>query len=426
MDTRLEDLMQMPFSMEAEQAVLGSILIDPACMNRAQMIISWQDFYLPQHQVIFAAMEERAARNLKIDPLIILDMIKREEAYDDAGGRKYLYQIARAVPSTANIESYAQIMKEKATARAGITKAQEIILGLSGEAEATSEIAEKAGELLQILSGVKQQKAFRLSQLLAEFSERMNEPIDYISTGFARLDKHIMLERGDYMIIGGRPSSGKTTFTIQMMLEMTKRHRVVYFSLETSKEKITDRSVANRSGVGLRNIKRHELNFDDRTAIAESMDEYKGYECYVVPAAGWTVERVRAMAQLLRAEIIFVDYLGLIGHGGKDLYQKVTGISIALHTLAQSTGITVVALSQLNREGKNGPELESLRDSGQIEQDADQVILIAQPNIPYTNDPAPDKRSVRIAKNKEGESGTEIQFHFDGARQLFTAIDGTR
>ena len=424
MDKGIEPLMQKPYSMNAEQAVIGSVLIDPACMNKVQMRVSSQDFYLPQHQAIFAIMESFARKNLPIDPLTVLDRLKADDIYDETGGRNYLLQMAQIVPSTANVESYAGIVREKAIARSAIEITEDITSALYADGADITSIGERAGELLQLLGGVNQQKVFRLSRLLAAFSERMNCPIDFISTGFARLDQYVMLERGDYVIVGGRPSSGKTAFTIQMMLEMSKRHRVAYFSLETNPEKIVDRSIANRSGVELRSIKRHELDYEDKTAIAESMHDYMDYDCHLVSAAGWTVEQVRACALQLRAEVIFVDYLGLISHGGKDLYQKVTGISIALHTLAQSTGITVIALSQLNRAGRGeGPELENMRDSGQIEQDADAVLLIAQPEAQGV--PVQDRRSIRIAKNKEGASRIEIEFHFDGARQRFSALDET-
>ena len=432
------DLLKMPFSMEAERAVLGSVLIDPACISKVQMAVSSRDFYLPQHQAIFGGMEMLARRNLLIDPLTVLDRLKEDDLYDETGGRNYLWQMAQAVPSTANVESYAKIVRRKATARAAIIKAHEIANALSSESEEFNIVGEWAGELLQLLSGHSQQKVFRFSQLIAAFPERMNQPVDFISTGFARLDKHVMLERGDYVIVGGRPSSGKTAFTLQMMLEMAKLHRVAYFSLETNPEKLFDRSASNRSGVELRSIKRRELDYEDKTAIAESLDEYIDRELYLVAAAGWTADQVRACAQQLQSEVIFVDYLGLITHSSKDLYQKVTGISIALRTLAETTGITVIALSQLNRDGKsdqksraidNGPEMENLRDSGQIEQDADVVFLIYEQSDQETGNPDPKKislRSVRIAKNKEGERHKEIDFHFYGAKQQFRDIDDTR
>ena len=415
------EIRRSPHSIEAERSVLGSILIEPACFPAVQRILSSQDFYFPQHQAIFEVMEGFAARKHPIDPLTVLEALKRDEIYDEAGGRNYLFQMAKGVPSTANVESYSKIVQDKAIRRAGIAMAQGVADGLYGDQELT-EGAQMAGELLQLLSGVNQQKVFSFGQLLARFSQRMNEPITHISTGMGKLDNFVMFEPGDYGVVGGRPSSGKTAFTLQMMLEMSKRHRVAYFSLETNEDKITDRMVANRSGVEFRKIKRHELNHDDRTAIAESLAEYVKLGGHVVAAAGWTVEKVRATALQLRAEVIFVDYLGLLYHGGGSLYERVTEISKGLHTLAQTTHITTIALSQLSRGGVGeDAEVHHLRESGQIEQDADIVLLISP--VMNGRNPVSDRRMLRIGKNKDGEANIQIPMHFDGARQWFSVLE---
>lgn len=412
---------EMPRSNDAEQSVLGSILIDPACLPAVQRILSPQDFYLPQHQAVFAVMEGLAARNKAIDPLVVINSLEGHEDYN-ADWRNYLFQVARATPSAANAESYAQIVRDKARARTGIVLAEEIASALYAAADFSVEMQNKAGELLQLLSGANQQKVFSFSQLLARFAQRMNEPVKHISTGMGKLDQFIMIEPGDYVVVGGRPSSGKTAFTLQMMLQMVRAHRVAYFSLETNEDKITDRMVSNRSGVDFRSIKRHDLDYDDRVAIAEALEEYKTNNGHVIAAAGWTVEKVRAAALQLRAEVIFVDYLGLLVHGGKTLYERVTEISKGLRTLAENTDITVVALSQLSRSGVGeDAELHHLRESGQIEQDADIALLIS----PVMNGkvPVPDRRNLRIGKNKEGEANIFIELRFDGAKQQFSVID---
>ena len=421
----------MPCSVEAEQAVIGSVMIDPACVNKVLMAVTSQDFYTPQHQGIFRAIEQMAQAKTPLDPLTVLDRVKGDGVFDEANGRNYLFQMAQAVPSTANVVSYAAIVKEKAKARAAIALAEEIAEKLYIDGFSLNELQNLAGELLQIMSGTSRQKAFGSSQLLVRFEGRLNEPVRCVESGFAWLDRYAQMDFGDYVVVGGRPSSGKTALTLQLMLEMAKKNRVTYFSLETNPDKIFDRIVANRCAIDLRTIKRHELDKGERESVAVAMESYMDeWKFHVVAAAGWTVEQVRACALQLQSQVVFVDYLGLLSQSGKSLYERVTETSKGLHTMAQTTGITVVALSQLNRAGKGEDvEMEHLRESGQIEQDADIVLLISRPDEKNTRGatvPSNDKRNLHIAKNKDGESGKAVRLHFDGPTQRFWEIDEDR
>ena len=422
----------MPHSYEAEQAVLGSVLIDPACMRSVQAVISAHDFYFSQHQAIFGTMEALEAKNRRIDPLLVLDRLKADDVYDETGGRNYLFQIARSVPSTANVESYARIVKERSKARRAIVLTEEMAELFYATGASISEAQGKAGELLQLVSGTNQQKIFSSKQLFSRFFERMKEPVRRAESGIGWLDDKAQIDFGDYVIVGGRPSSGKTALTIQMMLDMAKKYKVAYFSLETNPDKLFERAVANRSGVELRTIKRHDLAEEEgsKESIAVAMENYVDeWIFHVISAAGMTVQEVRAHALQLQAQVIFVDYLSLLQQSGESLYARVTEISKGLHTLAQTTGITVIALSQLNRAGKEGPEMENLRESGQIEQDADVVLLISRPDEPNGRGqkvPSKDKRNLHIAKNKDGEAGCATKLRFDGPTQRFFAIDEER
>lgn len=418
------DIRKVPCSMDAEQSVLGAALIDPACFVTVHGIVSQTDFYNPQHQWIYHAMR-RAASAGKMDAVIVADFLEAHEVYSKEDGRNYLLQLARFVPSIANVESYARIVHEKALERQAIEKVGDVLSTLldgGGRAEAE----QAAGELLQLLAGKADDQIFSFAQMFREFNEEMRKPIKYMQTGMALLDKHTMLEGGDYVIVGGRPSSGKTALTIQLMMDLSKRCRVAYFSLETNPRKLFHRAVANRSGVALRDIKQHDIFRDERDrSITEAVADYLDAKIYLVSAAGWTVEKIHAAALKLRADVIFVDYLGLIQRDGKSLYERVTEISKGLHTLAQSTGITVVALSQLNR-GKEGEEIsmKNLRESGQIEQDADVILLIVDPSEGKNvqADPRAMPRNLVIAKNKEGECGS-IPLLFDGECQRFSVQD---
>lgn len=239
--------------------------------------------------------------------------------------------------------------------------------------------------------------------------------------GIPVLDRNLNLSPGNLFIIGGRPSAGKTALSLQMACEMARRgFRVCYFSLETSPATLTTRIIANRLAVPLaevkaKNVPQHEL---DRLA------ELHKLPLYIRSASGRGVGWVKAQAQRMKAQVVFIDYLQLLADGkAKDRYQAITGISIALHELAQTTGILVVALAQLNRNADRiVPSTADLKESGQLEQDADAVLLLVE-NI-ITNDKG-QQFQASLAKNKEGQTGP-IPIQFDKERQRFLEIDARR
>jgi len=422
--------------MEAEQAVLGSVLIDPAYMRDVMMAVSAQDFYIPLHRVLFEVMEGMEnTREKPIDALTALDLLLKrrdkdgEVFLDEAGGRNYLFQMAKSVPSTANVMSYARIVREKAKSREGIALAQGIAETLRAESAEFEEISGDAGKLLQLLSGTSQQKVFSSAQLFRRFVEQMRKPLDIIETGMRELDFHAQIDKGSYVVVGGRPSTGKTALTVQFMLDIAKTRKVLYCSLETSADRLFQRGIANRSGVELRTLIRHELQREDeKQCVSDAMSPYvEKHLFYEAEAGGWTVEQVRSCALQLQSEVVFIDYLSLLEQGGKDMYEQVTLISKKLRTMAQNTGITVIALSQLNREAKGEMAgMHNLRQSGQVEQDADIVLILVRPDEPNRQGkiaPSQSKRYLRVEKCRDGASHVQIPLHFDGKTQRFTVID---
>ena len=194
----------------------------------------------------------------------------------------------------------------------------------------------------------------------------------YITTGIAKIDKYTYMNKGDFVIIGARPSAGKTAITLQMALHMAKTHRVSYFSLETSAEKLYDRAISNFAHVSFRNIKNGLVGEESALEwqkIATASSAFSNLDLFIVPASGYTVSKIESKAVELGAEVIFVDYLSLVKARGKDRFEQVTNISMGLHNLAQQRKIMVVALSQLSRNGVNEPSMSDLRESGAIEQD---------------------------------------------------------
>ena len=275
--------------------------------------------------------------------------------------------------------------------------------------EDLSEIYQQMGEAMSLKA--EEEDAWTYEDVLNDYVLHMDEKPVYIKTGLERLDEALHISPGDFIIIGGRPSAGKTALSLQIAASMAKQNYIVYyFSLETSKRKLGARLMANQIYCPLDTVKNKAVSLNEIDGQAKNMK----MPLYIRSAAGKNVAWMKAQALRKKAQIIFVDYLQLIHEtGAKDRYAAITAISIALHELAQTTGIVVVALAQLNRNpSKPGatPTNSDLRESGQIEQDADAIILLSGDN--------PDKYLFRLNKNKEGEIG-DLPITFNKQIQRF-------
>jgi replicative DNA helicase len=259
-----------------------------------------------------------------------------------------------------------------------------------------------------------------MTQAMQEFAERHSGEVHYLGWPIRELTEPLGVEKGDFIIVGGRPSTGKTALTIQCAYHWAKRHRVGYFSLETNRHKVADRLVSHAASISKNRIRRNQMTDDDWTRWAQVSGERitrTGLE--IIEAAGMSVSQIQALSTMRGYEIIVVDYLQLIEEPARSSYESVTMISKKLHTLAQKSEITVVALSQLSRMDKSAPRhanMSDLRESGQIEQDAD-IILMLNPLDPKK--PAQEQnRLLRVEKNKEGQL-CEIELEFFGELQTF-------
>ncbi len=288
----------------------------------------------------------------------------------------------------------------------------------------TMEAAEQAIDRINALTSLrKTSKVITAHEAAADFIQRMNskQKPEYLSLGIKELDRMLYLELGDFVLIGGNTSSGKTMLSLQIALALTEKYRVGYFTIETNPRKLTDRLVAHMAQVSLSSIKEHSLSGDDARRAAEAARCLDKLPLHYIHAGGMTARDIQSITLSRRYQVIFVDYLQIISDPGKNRYEQVTNISIALHTMAQAHGVAVFALVQLNRGEKvNGklipPSLSSFRESGQLEQDADAALLL-WPEDPNDNQ---SDRVLKLAKNKEGERGT-LTLAFSGATQTFSA-----
>ena len=307
-----------------------------------------------------------------------------------------------------NVESWVQIIKEQAA----LARVQGIAVQITSSLTTFADLPDLYSQMGEALTLDRDEQDFKpIGELVDTYIRKLDEKPRYIPSGIPVLDKHLHLAPGNLFIIGGRPSAGKTALSLQMACEQARRgFRVCYFSLETDPDTLTARIIANRLAVPLADVKAKSVPQSDLDDLAE----LHRLPLFVRSASGKGVGWVKAQAQRMKAQAIFIDYLQLLADGkAKDRYQAITGISIALHELAQTTGILVIALAQLNRNAAHAsPSTADLKESGQLEQDADAILLLSSDGEQY---------KCVLAKNKEGKIG-EIPLTFDKTRQRFLAL----
>lgn len=396
----------------AERAVLGAALIDPACIG-VVMAGTGESEFDGHYRTIYRAVREAFNSG---DPVDVVTVGAR--LGPDYNG--VLMQLMQETPTAANVEVYMRILREQTT----IARAQELGAKLSeaGDADECRALIDAAAQLLAERPGRQRRTA---ADLVSLFYERMDVKPVYLDWGIERLNENVYAEAGDFIVIGGRPSAGKTALSIQCACEMAKTKRVGYYSLETNDYKFCERMIAHLTGMDMRKIKRHQYSDADYKLVCEHADAIGRLGIEFVHAAGMTVSEIRSDSLARRYDIIFVDYLQIIESGLKKALatEQVRAISRDLHMFSQSTGTTVVALAQLNRPDKSegeekAPTMTSLKESGQIEQDADAIIFI------YKTEPnkADSPRMIKIGKNKDGTLGA-FQMGFDGSTQTFKEPD---
>lgn len=330
----------------------------------------------------------------------------------------YILQCMDIVPSVQGFPEYLRIVQEKGR----MARVQEALLRAS-YAPTMDAMGEEIAKANELMVSNQKSKAYSISDLISGFYDRKQTAETYIQTGIRPLDGEMYLSAGDYMIIAGRPSRGKTVIALQMALAQAREYRVGFYSLETSKEKITDRILCHYAKVSMDSIKKAQLDEDEWAKVgtaATALSQY--YHLEVVEAAGMSVEDIIHEALARRHEIIYIDYLQIIrGDSRKTRYDQVTDISIRLHTMAQKHKIMVVALSQLSRNSATAaseePDMADLRESGQIEQDADAILMIY---CKYKNN-TDGARVLKIAKNKEGQL-SQLNLSWDGKYQTLTPL----
>lgn len=394
----------------AQQSVLGSVLIDDRCAPLVMRETSERDFQGTQ-RTVYRVLRQLFLNGSRIDPVVVVNALGNDY-------RSFIQELMEVTPTAANAESYCKVCRDEARAY----QLREL-----GSQMQTAESLDDLSKLMETASALMTDRPTRrivtMQEAMKSFMERHSaaKP-DYLHWPIHEMDKYIYAEPGDFIIIGAEPSVGKTAFALQCAYHFAKSQKVGFFSLETTDEKLFDRKMAGVMEIDMGNLKQNKLCHDDWERICGRSAQVIQRDLELIPASGWTAADIRATTVIQGYKIIFVDYVQLVQGPGENRPAVVAGVSMALHTLAQSLGVTVIALSQLTVDSfkKENPSIDSLRESRQLGQDADVVIMLT---IAERTDDDKQKnqhpRKLTIQKNKEGRLGS-TKLYFDGARQTFS------
>ena len=417
---------QVPQSPEAEQAVLGSILIDSRCVKDIIGMLRPEDFYLRQNREIFETVYSMFNYSQVIDPVTVLDKLKENGYYEENTTPKYIMQLMEITPTAANVKQYAGIVRDKALLR-GISQAadeinQTVYEGV-GTANEILEVAER--KVYSLRRGNMDDALERIGTVMVKLFAHLNElnqsgeEFPGYSTGLRDLDRRINgLNKSDLIILAARPGMGKTTIALNILSAVAKKTQktVAFFSLEMSLEQLATRLLANESFVENQKLITGRLNDDDWEKISLAGAALSQTDIRVDDNPSITVAEMNALCRRLdNLGLVVVDYLQLMtssgyGRQSDNRVQLIGDISRSLKIMAKELNVPVLCLSQLSRAAESRPDkrplLSDLRESGAIEQDADQVLLLYRDD--YYNKESPDKNiaEVIVAKNRHGEQGT--------------------
>ncbi len=440
-----ELIRKLPFSMPAEQSLLGAVLIDPAALTEVAELIRAEDFYLTEHKQIYLAMQELFLTSREIDVVTLIDMLVTKGLYDKSGGADYIRTLFETVPDALNIKDYARIVKEKSVLRQLIEASGEISDSAYSEQESVTSILDHAESLIFNIAQGRDTKSFRhikdvLQDVYAHLQDlRVNaEATQGTKTGFSALDRVLAgMGKSDLVLVGARPGMGKTSFALNVATNVAKQTKktVCIFSLEMSAEQLVNRVLSSEALVDSYALRTGELSPEDWEHLAAAAGDLAGCDILIDDTSGMTVTAMKAkLRRVQNLGMVVIDYLGLMqGDGHKDnRVQEVSEISRSLKIMAKELMVPVICCAQLSRGPESRtdkkPMLSDLRDSGAIEQDADTVIFLYRSEYYKTSEATDQSTSVAeiiIAKNRHGSTGT-VQMGWNGHFTKFITIDGDR
>lgn len=422
---------QMPISVEAEQALLGSLIINPESFDKVAGFITANDFYLEEHKHIYSALVKMYNQSKVIDAVTLVNTLVEEGDRDEAGGIQYISLIAESVPAVSNIKDYARIVKDKATLRKLIGICDDISTDAYDEGAPVKTIVDSAEQKIFDISHNNDTKDFRhirdILQNVYQDIETLSETggaVTGAKTGFSGLDRMlIQMGKGDLVIVGARPGMGKTSFAMNIAVNVAKQKKAVaIFSLEMSGEQLVTRILSSEALVDSSKLRTGQLKTEDWDNLAGVISSLSGCDIYIDDTSAITSAEMKSkLRRINNLGLVVIDYIGLMQSTSNtdNRAQQVGEISRNLKIMAKDFGIPIVCCAQLNRgtESRAGdakkPTLADLRDSGSIEQDADIVLFLYRDeyykdisgNDNQGSGDSANTAEVIIAKNRHGSVG---------------------
>ena len=445
MPTETDELLlkQLPHSVEAEQAVLGSMLIDPRCVSEVIDKLRTDDFYIRQNREIYETIYTMFNYSLTIDPVTVLENMKQNGYYDENQSRGYILQLMDTTPTAANVGEYIEILKDKALLRRVAETAGELTAMIQEGAATGQDILEAAE---QRIYAIRQGRAARgltpISDVIIDVYDRLEElaasdrAIPGLSTGLRDLDRAISgLNNSDLILLAARPGMGKTSMALNILLDTGKKSgkKVAFFSLEMSREQLALRLISSECYVDNKKLVTGKLTDDDWESVAAAADSLNRSAILIDDDSSVTVADIKAKCRRVEdLGLVVIDYLQLMqSAGGKtrsgdNRQQIVSDISRSLKIMAKELNVPVLCLSQLSRANESRqdkrPMLSDLRESGAIEQDADIVLFLYREGYYNPDTENPNLAECIIAKNRHGETGT-VELQWLPEYTTFTSVE---
>lgn len=442
------DGLHMPYSPEAEQAVLGAVILDSTVFEKIVEYIKTPDyFYVALHKVIFAEMSEMIAYGIVIDFVTLLEKLKQNKSFDEASGKTYLMDLVNNCPSISNAEAYAQVIADKYNIRRLITAAREIVDDATAGADDPSVLIDSAEKkIFDIRRGNEKHGLEPIRSVILQTFDRLDslnsekdDTLKPIPTGVGDLDRMITgLNRSDLILLAARPGMGKTSFALNIARSAAcqSKKTVAFFSLEMSKEQLASRLLSTEALVSGTTLRTGKLSEEEWSRLIPASDVLSKADLYLDDTPGITIAEMKSrLRRLPKIDLVVIDYLQLMASGRRidNRVQEISEITRNLKILAKEMNVPVVTLSQLSRASEqrtdHRPLLSDLRDSGSIEQDADIVMFLYREGYYSDKDKedaaaAADMNSGEciVAKNRHGETST-VKLHWQGEFMRFTGTE---
>lgn len=432
---------ELPYNLEAEQTVLGALLLDPESLSVAMDYIKPDSFYVTKHRDLFSIIIRQFSLGVKTDIITVIDEAVREGIFESSGtAKEYLAALMEGVPTTKNIESYCKIVEEKYYTRSLITSAKEIIEAATAGQENAQQLLDFAEQkIYDIRQGKAADGLTKIDEVVLEAYDDLGrksgpDKEKYVGakSGFSDLDHVITgLNKSDLIIVAARPAMGKSAFSLNLATNFARRNRdmeAVIFSLEMSKEQNVTRMLSSESFVELDYLMKGNISGEQWTKLAQGAESLSGMNIYLDDTAGITVPQMKAkLRRMKNLGLVVIDYLQLMNSNRRidNRVNEISEITRQLKLMAKELNVPVITLSQLSRAVESRtdkrPMLSDLRESGSIEQDADIVMFLYRDAYYNKDTQDPTLAECIVAKNRHGETGT-VNLRFSGQYQLFSGV----